>query len=57
MLKAEEICRQNKVTKLAVISGVGVRDYYRHQGYRLEKGLAGHSPQGGGWYMVKKLAS
>ena len=46
MLKAEEICRKNKVEKLAVISGVGVRDYYRHLGYRLEKG-----------YMVKKLAA
>ncbi|MDO8499308.1 MAG: tRNA uridine(34) 5-carboxymethylaminomethyl modification radical SAM/GNAT enzyme Elp3 [bacterium] len=44
MLAAEDICRKNKVKKLAVISGVGVRDYYRHAGFRLENS-----------YMVKKL--
>ena len=30
--------------KIAVISGVGVRDYYRKNGYRLQDG-----------YMVKKI--
>ncbi len=42
--EAEKIARKNHKPKLAVISGVGVRDYYRHLGYRLEK-----------TYMVKKL--
>ncbi|MDO8626069.1 MAG: tRNA uridine(34) 5-carboxymethylaminomethyl modification radical SAM/GNAT enzyme Elp3 [Candidatus Magasanikbacteria bacterium] len=37
VLTAEKIVKKNKIKKLAVISGVGVRDYYRHLGYRLEK--------------------
>lgn len=41
--EAEKICKSKKISKLAIISGVGVRDYYRKLGYRLEKG-----------YMVKK---
>ena len=44
MVEAEKIAKKNKVKKLAVISGVGVRDYYRKLGYKLENG-----------YMVKKL--
>jgi elongator complex protein 3 len=44
--KAEEITRENKVEKLAVIAGVGVREYYRKWGYRLEK-----------TYVVKKLTT
>ncbi|MFC2135706.1 GNAT family N-acetyltransferase [Bacteroidota bacterium] len=31
--KAEEICRENGKNKLIVISGVGVREYYRKFGY------------------------
>ena len=42
--QAEAICRQNKISKLAVISGVGVRGYYRKLGYKLE-----------GTYMVKDI--
>ncbi len=42
--KAEQIVKQHGIKKLAVISGVGVRDYYRQLGYRLEK-----------TYMVKNL--
>ncbi len=42
--EAEKIVKKNKKAKLAVISGVGVRDYYRHLGYKLEK-----------TYMVKKM--
>ncbi len=42
--EAEKICLKNKISKLAVISGIGVRGYYRKQGYRLEHG-----------YMVKKF--
>lgn len=43
--EAEKIAREEfKVKKIAVISGVGVRDYYRKLGYRLKDG-----------YMVKKL--
>ncbi len=44
MKKAEEICRKNKIKKLNVISGVGVREYYRMLGYKKE-----------GYYMVKLL--
>lgn len=44
MEKAEEIARENKIKKLAVISGVGVREYYKKLGYDLE-----------GFYMVKNL--
>ena len=41
---AEEIAVDNGFNKLSVISGVGVRGYYRKQGYDLEN-----------YYMVKKL--
>ncbi|PKM91238.1 tRNA uridine(34) 5-carboxymethylaminomethyl modification radical SAM/GNAT enzyme Elp3 [Candidatus Falkowbacteria bacterium HGW-Falkowbacteria-1] len=37
MAEAEKIARKNKAKKVAVISGVGVRGYYRKLGYRLEK--------------------
>lgn len=42
--QAEKIAKKNKAKKIAVISGVGVRGYYRSLGYRLEK-----------TYMVKNL--
>ncbi len=42
--EAEKIVKKNNIKKLAVISGIGVRDYYRHLGYKLEN-----------TYMVKKL--
>lgn len=42
--KAEEIARQHGYKKMAVISGVGIREYYRKLGYELE-----------GTYMVKTL--
>jgi len=42
--KAEELAKKEGIKKLAVISGVGVRQYYRKLGYRLENE-----------YMVKKL--
>jgi elongator complex protein 3 len=41
---AEKIVKKQKINKLAVISGVGVRGYYRKWGYKLEK-----------TYMVKNL--
>lgn len=44
MKQAEKICLDNGYVKVAVISGVGVREYYRKLGYRLE-----------GTYMVKNL--
>ena len=44
MKKAEEISKKNGFDKLSVISGVGVREYYRKLGYELE-----------GPYMVKLL--
>jgi elongator complex protein 3 len=44
MMKAEEIALKNGYKKIAVISGIGVREYYRKLGYSLE-----------GTYMVKKL--
>ncbi len=44
MKKAEEICQEQGKNKLIVISGVGVRGYYRKLGYQKE-----------GMYMVKRL--
>ncbi|MEM4247001.1 MAG: GNAT family N-acetyltransferase, partial [Candidatus Woesearchaeota archaeon] len=44
MQKAEELAKANKCNKIAIISGVGVREYYRKLGYELE-----------GAYMVKKF--
>jgi elongator complex protein 3 len=32
--EAEKICRQKKIGKIAVISGIGVKDYYRKLGYK-----------------------
>ncbi len=46
MAKAEEISTENNYSKIAVISGIGVREYYRKLGYRLK-----------GTYMLKKLMS
>ena len=42
--KAEEIAMDNGYYKTAVISGVGVREYYRKRGYELDNS-----------YMIKKL--
>ncbi len=44
MKKAEEIVKENGIKKLAVISGVGVREYYAKVGYKKK-----------GTYMVKSL--
>ncbi len=44
MKKTEEIAKKNNFEKIAVISGVGVRGYYRQLGYRRQ-----------GSYMIKKL--
>ena len=44
MAQAEEISKKNGFKKLAVISGIGVREYYRKLGYQLE-----------GTYMMKYL--
>ena len=37
MKKAEDISYMNNVDKVAVISGVGVREYYENIGYKLER--------------------
>jgi elongator complex protein 3 len=42
--KAEEIAKKNKKDKMVIISGVGVRGYYRRQGYKKQ-----------GPYMVKRI--
>ena len=42
--KAEEIAMTNEYNRMAIISGIGVRDYYRKRGYNLI-----------GTYMIKKL--
>lgn len=34
--KAEEISKNKKQAKIAIISGIGVREYYKKQGYKLE---------------------
>ncbi len=44
MAEAEKIARKLKIEKMAVISGIGVREYYKKLGYYLE-----------GTYMVKPL--
>lgn len=44
MLEAEKISKKNGYKKIAVISGIGVRPYYRKLGYELQ-----------GTYMVKNL--
>ncbi|MDO8571384.1 MAG: tRNA uridine(34) 5-carboxymethylaminomethyl modification radical SAM/GNAT enzyme Elp3 [bacterium] len=44
LLAAEEIAMKEGYEKMAVISGIGVREYYKKQGYHLE-----------GTYMVKTL--
>lgn len=44
MEQAEKITKKHKLEKIAVISGIGVREYYRKNNYNLE-----------GSYMVKKL--
>ncbi len=36
MQEAEKIAKKNNLEKIAVISGVGVRNYYRKLGYRLQ---------------------
>ena len=43
-VEAEKIAKNNGFSKIAVISGVGVRGYYKKMGYKLE-----------GTYMIKKL--
>lgn len=45
--KAEEIALEHGYKRIAVISGVGVRDYYRSIGYNLDSGV--------GEYMIKEL--
>lgn len=43
--KAEEITKQNKIQELKIISGIGVREYYRKLGYKLK-----------GSYMIKNFS-
>ncbi len=45
--EAEKIAKEKCIKKLKVISGVGVREYYKKLGYKLDKGKGG--------YMVKGL--
>ncbi len=45
LTEAEKITLSNNINKIAVISGVGVRNYYRKLGYKLNKS-----------YMLKKLS-
>ena len=42
--KAEQITKENGIRKLSIISGIGVREYYKKIGYNLE-----------GFYMVKNF--
>jgi len=44
--EAEKIVKKNKIFELRIISGVGVREYYKKLGYKLDKQ---------GIYMVKEL--
>jgi ELP3 family radical SAM enzyme/protein acetyltransferase len=47
LMKAEEIIKGYGFDRVAIISGVGVREYYRKHGYELASGLGG--------YMMKTL--
>jgi elongator complex protein 3 len=38
LIEAEKIAKKNKFNELAVISGIGARDYYRKNGYVLKRG-------------------
>lgn len=38
LIEAERVAKENGFMQMAVISGVGVRDYYRKQGYKLKGG-------------------
>jgi elongator complex protein 3 len=42
--EAENIARKNKYAKMVIISGIGVRGYYKKFGYKLSK-----------TYMIKNL--
>jgi len=42
--EAEKIVKKNKIKKLSIISGIGVREYYEKLGYKLE-----------GSYMIKNI--
>jgi elongator complex protein 3 len=44
MKEAEKLAKENNYDKIAVISGIGARNYYRKLGYRLKEG-----------YMVKEV--
>jgi len=44
VLRAEEIAREAGYKKIAVIAGIGVREYYAHLGYSLD-----------GTYMMKNI--
>lgn len=44
LLVAEKIARKNKIKKIAIISGIGVRQYYKKLGYKLV-----------GTYLIKNL--
>lgn len=46
MREVEKIVRKNKIKELKVISGVGVREYYKKLGYKLDKERV---------YMIKNL--
>ena len=47
MSEAEKIAKEKKCSEIKIISGVGVREYYKKLGYKLDKGK--------GEYMIKKL--
>ena len=44
MAQAEKIAKKNNYKKIAVIAGIGVREYYRKLGYKLKNS-----------YMIKKI--
>ena len=50
MQRAEEICISHGLCKVAVISGVGTREYYRRLGYSLDT-------SGKGYFMIKNLSN
>ena len=44
--EAEKITKKNKIPQLQIISGIGVREYYKKLGYRIDANKT---------YMIKKI--
>ena len=57
MKKAEEIVRAHKISKIAIIAGVGAREYYRKFGYVLDQGKGGYMIKDFNWERDELISS